>query len=158
MRPGQQGVEVFPFASHLLVELVVALGGQDDHGPSIGLHDLSDIGRESAELPIAHQLAVADAEGPEQLGRALFDVDPGGHQRTKEVAFSRFVRADMGLGLEGRLGRRRRWWAFVSPFWGERLSNRLHDGDRMVEGRRVSGDHQLARLVHDRCRLACPVR
>src|SRR3981081_3575934 len=49
--PGQQRVEIFPFASHLSVELVVALGRQDNHGTSIGLDYGSNVGRESAELP-----------------------------------------------------------------------------------------------------------
>src|SRR5207248_5799301 len=158
VRPGEQRVEVLSFAAHLLVELVVAFGRHDNHGPFLDLDDLPDIRRQAAKFAIRDQLAVADAEGAQQLRRPLVGIDPGGHQRTKEVAFASFIRADVGLGLGWNLGRggcgrlRRR-----TPR-SQGLPNRLRNSDRVVECRRVSGEYQLAGPIHDRGCLARPFR
>lgn len=156
VRPGQQRIEIFSFASHLLVELVVALGCDDDHGPLFLFDDVANVGRKSTQFPIPDELAVADAQGPQQPGRSLIDKNPGGDQRTKEVAFSGFVRADVGLVLGRYVG----WHGSSRPartFRGNQLPESFHDGDRLIKGGRVSGDHQLAGLVHDDGRLTCAI-
>src|ERR1700737_1494599 len=157
VRPGQQRVEVFSLTSHLLVELVVALRCKDDHRPLLVLNDVADVGRQPAEFAIADELAVADTQGPQQLGRSLIDIHSGRHQRTKEVAFAGFIRADVWLVLGRRLGRRRLGRACRWTLRGSGLPDPFHDGHRVVEGRRVSGDDQLAGPVHDRRRLTRPV-
>src|SRR5205085_6324275 len=103
--PCDQGIEILSFASHLLVELVVAFGRHDDDSALLVLDDLPDLRRQAAEFTIRDELAIAHAESPQQLRRPLIDIHPGSHQRTKEVAFAGFIRANVGFRLGWSRGR-----------------------------------------------------
>src|SRR5438067_907412 len=105
--------------------------------------DLTNTGCQAAQLAVAHGLAVADAECPEDLRRPGIDVHAGGHHRPEEIAFSGFVRPDVRISLRRPRGLRGGGRAARAAFWRRLLSYRLNHGDRRVEGGRVAGDHQL---------------
>src|SRR3989441_5004303 len=122
------------------------------------LEKKKNIGCQASQFPVAHHLAVADAECPKDLGGPGIDVHAGGHHRPEEIAFSRFVRPDVRISLRRPRGLMRGGRAAGAAFWRRLLSYRLNHGDRRVEGGRVAGDHQLARLIEDGPSLAGAIR
>src|ERR1700730_7781158 len=158
VRPGQQRVEVFSFAAHLPVELVVALGSNGDHGTFFLLDDVPDARCQGPRVSSADQFACAYAERTQKLRRFFVHVDAGGHQRPEEVALAGLIGPDVRLGLRRCLRGRRCGLPRRLMLRRRPPSDRLDDGYELVECRSVPGDDQLARLVLDRHRLTWSIR